>query len=121
MEFKRCFGKSTNSLKSASFDPSVKNGYGCTKILQAIISKSNGVDKDGLPFRLYFYNMALGESYLVVVPPTGLVLNQSLQRNMIWEYSLTMTAIAPLEAVAGEQKAKTALTKLCMRQQYRKV
>lgn len=32
-------GKNTNSLKSASFDPSVKNGYGCTKILQAIISK----------------------------------------------------------------------------------
>lgn len=106
-------GKSTNSLKSTSFDPSVKNGYGCTKILQAIISKSNGVDKDGLPFRLYFYNMALGESYLVVVPPAGLSLSQNLQKNMIWEYSLTMTAIAPLESVAGEKKAKTALTKIC--------
>lgn len=83
--------------------------------------KSNGVDKDGLPFRLYFYNMALGESYLVVVPPTGLVLNQSLQRNMIWEYSLTMTAIAPLEAVAGEQKAKQHSLKFVRPQQYRKV
>ena len=57
--------------------------------------------------------MALGESYLVVVPPTGLSFSQNLQKNMIWEYNLSMTAIAPLESVAGTKKAKTALTKIC--------
>lgn len=106
-------GKGTNSLKSASFDAGIKTGYGCIKILQAIISKSNGVDQLGLPLRLYFYNMALGESYLVVVPPAGLSFSQNLQRNMIWDYNLSITAIAPLESVAGAKKAKTALTKIC--------
>lgn len=80
-------------------------------MMQAIISKSNGVDKSGLPFKLFFYNMALGESYLVVVPPAGLNLSQNLQRNMIWEYNLSMTAIAPLESVKSG-KTKTSLTKI---------
>lgn len=106
-------GKGTSSLKTPSFDVSVKNGFGCIKILQGMISKSNGVDSLGLPFRLYFYNLALGESYLVVVPPSGLTVSQNMNRNMIWEYNLNMTAIAPLEAVIGAGKAKTTLTKLC--------
>lgn len=107
-------GKNTNSLKTPSFDVGVKTGFGCTKILQGIISKSNGVDKSGLPLRLYFYNMALGEGYLVVVPPSGLSLSQNMSRNMIWEYNLTMTVVAPLESVASSSgKSKSALTKIC--------
>lgn len=106
-------GKNTFGLQTPAFDAGIKTGFGCTKMLQGIISKSNGVDKTGLPLRLYFYNLALGESYLVVIPPLGLSLSQNLNRNMIWEYNLTMIAIAPLESVAGAAKAKTALTKIC--------
>lgn len=104
-------GKGTSGLKAPEFDPGIKTGFGCVKMMQAIISKSNGVDKSGLPFKLFFYNMALGESYLVVVPPAGLNLSQNLQRNMIWEYNLSMTAIAPLESVKSG-KTKTSLTKI---------
>jgi hypothetical protein len=103
--------KDTSGLKAPEFDPGIKTGFGCVKMMQAIISKSNGVDKSGLPFKLFFYNMALGESYLVVVPPAGLNLSQNLQRNMIWEYNLSMTAIAPLESVKSG-KTKTSLTKI---------
>lgn len=106
-------GKNTSSLKGVSFDVGVKTGYGCIKILQSIIDKSNGLDENGKPFRLYFYNMALGESYLVTVPPGGVSFNQSLQKNMIWEYNLNLTIIAPLEAVVGSTKLKTTLTKSC--------
>lgn len=106
-------GKATNSLKAPAFDMNVKNGFGCIKILQSIIDKSNGVDDLGLPMRLYFYNMALGESYLVVIPPTGITFSQNVQKNMIWEYNLNMTAVAPLEAVKSAAGAKTSLKSLC--------
>ena len=89
----------------------VKTGYGAIRILKSIISKSNGVDKNGQPFRLYFYNMALGESYLVVVPPSGFTCSQTKDKNMIWEYSLTLTSIAPLNSLKT-QSAKTSLTKV---------
>ena len=40
--------------------------------------------------------MALGESYLVSVSPAGLLLSMSQDKNMIWEYTLNLTTIAPL-------------------------
>lgn len=106
-------GKDTSSIKNSSFDLGVKTGFGCIKMLKGIISKSNGVDSLGLPFRLYFYNLAFGESYLVTIPPAGITFSQNMSKNMIWEYNLNMTAIAPLEAVLGEGKSKTAIKKMC--------
>jgi len=94
-------GTSNNTLsfKTPLFDIGVKTGYGAIRILKAIISKSNGVDGDGKPFRLYFYNLALGESYLVAVPPSGITVSQNKEKNMIWEYNLTLKTIAPLNAL----------------------
>lgn len=106
-------GKNTSSLGGISFDVGVKSGYGCVKILQSIIDKSNGVDKNGKPFRLYFYNMALGESYLVTVSPGGISFSQNIQKNMIWEYNLNLSIVAPLEAVVGSTKIKSTLLKAC--------
>lgn len=101
------------------FDVGVKTGYGATKILKGIISKSNGLDSDGKPFKLFFNNMAFGESYLVVIPPNGAVFSQNMQKNMIWEYSLTMLAIAPAEAVGNETDGKS-LVKAVAKQQVAK-
>lgn len=108
-------GKDTSSLTAPAFDVNVKTGFGCIKILQAIIDKSNGVDELGLPLRLYFYNLALGESYLVTIPPSGISFSQNLQKNMIWDYSLNMTVIAPLEAVTtvGGNNIKSSLISIC--------
>lgn len=91
--------KSIKSLDKAGLSGSVKTGYGVLKILKAMASKSVGLDKKGLPFRLYFYNMAFGESFLVVIPPSGVQYSQDMSQNMIWNYNLTMMAVAPLEAV----------------------
>lgn len=106
-------GKS-NGLKTISIDPSgtVKNGFGCIKIMQSIIDKSNGVsDQTGKPFRLYFYNLALGESYMCIAPPNCLNFSQSMNSNMIWNYQLSLMGVAPLEAVQGAQnKTKKALS-----------
>lgn len=97
------------SLSSRSFNAGIKTGFGATKILQAILEKSNGVDGKGKPFRLFFYNMALGESYLVVVPPQGFTLMQSQEKNMIWQYSMNLTVIAPLEQVRNRVSASSNL------------
>lgn len=86
-----------SSLKESfsQFNPAIKTGYGCIKILQAIIDKAKGVDENGNPFKLYFYNPALGESYLVVPTSNPLSLNQDEnQNNMIWEYTLNLIAVA---------------------------
>lgn len=97
----------SRSLSFGSFNLSVKTGYGFSKILQAIVSKSVGLDEEGKPFKLYFYNMALGESYLVAIPPSGAQFSQDLSKNMVWSYSITMKTIAPLEAATAEQDAKS--------------
>jgi hypothetical protein len=99
------------SLGVKNFDIGVKTGFGAHSILRAIINKSSGVDSTGKPFKLYFYNMALGESYLVTVPPTGLVSSQNQEKNMIWDYTLTLTVLAPLSALSAV-KQKNSLLKL---------
>lgn len=103
--------KKAVSMKTPAFDASVKTGYGALKILQSIVAKSNGVDNNGKPFRLFFYNLALGESYLVVVPPNGITFSQGEQRNMIWDYNLNMIAVAPLDAVKNASSG-TSLVKI---------
>lgn len=100
---------------SANFkvlEAGIKTGFGALNILRAIISKSNGVDDKGKPFRLYFYNMALGESYLVSVPNSGLSVQQNVGRNGIWTYNLDLTILAPLELIIARDGIKTSLVKI---------
>lgn len=105
-------GRQTN-LSFPGFDVGVKTGYGVIKILKAMASKSVALDKYGKPLRLYFYNMALGESFLVVIPPSGVQYSQDISKNMIWNYNLTMIALAPLDAVAaGKGKRSTMVDRL---------
>jgi hypothetical protein len=88
---------SNTSKRNAVFDPAIKTGYGCIKILQSIINKANGTDDKGRSFKLYLYNPALGESYLVVPTGNPLIFDQNDQQgNMIWSYTLNLTAIAPI-------------------------
>jgi hypothetical protein len=93
----------------ATFNPIVKTGYGCTKILQFMINKASGSDKQGRPFKLYLYNPMLGESYLVVPNPNSMTLMQNEgANNMIWEYTLNLTAIAPLLNNTNKLRNSTA-------------
>lgn len=94
----------SSAINYPSFNIAAKNGYGIIKILQAIVNKSVGLDDEGKPFKLYFYNMALGESYLVAIPPSGAQFSQEVSKNMVWSYSVTMKTLAPLDAVREEQE-----------------
>lgn len=75
------------------FDTKVKTGYGCCKILQSICNDSKELD-GGKPRTLIFYNLALGNSY--VVEPMNLRFNMSMETNMIWNYSLPLKSVAPI-------------------------
>ena len=84
--------------RSPSFNPGLKTGYGATKILQAMCDKSVALDGQNKPMRLFFYNPALNANHLVEV--TNLTLNQDKgNSNMLWQYNLTMKAVAPLDGL----------------------
>lgn len=102
-------GSGKNIAKAGAFNVAIKTGYGVVKILQAMLSKSVGHDKQGRPFRLFFYNMAFGESYQVVVPPNGVRFYQDLSNNMIWNYDLRLTIVAPLDAIVKDSRKWKAL------------
>lgn len=88
----------TGKRKLGIFNPTIKTGYGVTKILQSIYDKSNALDDKNQPFRCYFYNPMLGESYLIKI--NDLTLNQDKNAsNMLWNYSLDMTTLAPLDSL----------------------
>lgn len=97
-------GSNNKIPKVRVFNTAVKTGYGVIKMLQAILSKSVGHDNQGRPFRLFFYNMAFGESYQVVVPPNGMRFYQDISNNMIWNYDLRLTVVAPLDAVVKDSR-----------------
>lgn len=97
-------GSNNKIPKAKTFNVAIKTGYGVIKMLQAILSKSVGYDNQGRPFRLFFYNMAFGENYQVVVPSNGIRFYQDISNNMIWSYDLRLTVVAPLDAVVKDSK-----------------
>lgn len=113
MLFNKTFSKNNNVNNSEKefLGGFVKSGYGALKILQAMCEQSKQIDYDK-PRRLYLHNPALGVSYLVKV--VDLNLNQNMQSNMIWNYTLRLKAIAPLESledknVLGFKKTATTI------------
>lgn len=83
----------------------VKTGFGCINILKSIVSKAKAHGDTGKTYKLYFYNPALGENYLVVPAKNPLVLSQTEQSsNMVWQYTLNLIIIADLEDVEYRNK-----------------
>jgi hypothetical protein len=78
-------------IKAKPFMVVIKNGYGATKILEAICFKASQLDEKGYPYTLFFYNPTFGESYVVSVDSFNIT--QSVQQTGLWAYSLQMTAL----------------------------
>lgn len=117
-KFKFLIGSEIISFSNINFKPSlsdfkptfnknIKTGYGCLKVLENIIKKSNTLDKKGQPYALYFYNLALGNSYLVKA--IDFTPFQSQDSNMIWNYHLTFKSLMRVEdIVVRDQRSLTA-------------
>lgn len=97
----------TQSNKVEELPYGIKTGFGCIKILQSIIHKAKSRGATGKSFKLFLYNPALGESYLVVPTKSPLSFSQDDGgSNMIWKYTLNLLIIADLADVAVTTRAK---------------
>lgn len=99
---------STIKLNIASYVPKafntrIKTGYGVTKILDRIYNRSYELDESGQPHKLYFYNLALNTQNLVEFK--NLVFTQDASTNMIWNYNMSLRAIAPAYAIRANVKS----------------
>ena len=88
------------------FSKTIKTGYACTKILQGILKKSVTVDDKGQPYRMYFHNPTLGEAHLVEKETFSLNMDES-STNRVWQYSLSLTTIAPIEEVRPQKRVSS--------------
>lgn len=103
-------GNSVGAGLKEVFDDRIKTGYGCTKILEDIVDESNAIGDDGQLRKLIFHNPALGNSYYVVA--SNLRISQSEQTNMIWNYSLQLKSIAPLDSLRTKAEQESASKRL---------
>ena len=90
----RDYGVGGQQRKELEVENMLKTGYGCLKVLQSIINRALEVDSYGECNKLYFYNMAFGESY--VVKPISFRSYQNISNNGIWSYDLNLKAVCPL-------------------------
>ena len=89
------------------FDPNVKTGYGLVKRLERIYHKSTELGgqigkNDNKPYRVYFYNLSYDQRFLVEILEWNA--NQTQESNMIWNYSMTMRAVSPLDGLFEQNR-----------------
>lgn len=85
------------SARNAVFNTQIKSGYGVIKVLEGIKRKSVQLDSYGLPYKCFFYNLSLNSNHLVEIRNLTKSMNEGT--NMIWQYALEFTAIAPANAI----------------------
>lgn len=90
-------GKLTDKNVIPGFDLTIKSGFGMTKLLEKINIESQQLDSYGKPRLLFLYNPALNHNYLVEI--ISMTQNQSLESNMIWNYTMELKALAPAEKI----------------------
>lgn len=87
-----------------TFNSTIKTGYGCCKLVEKIINKSKSIDsKTGLPYALYFHNLAFGNSYLIKTINYKFYQNQE-GSNMIWNYNFQFKALARVEDITDRSQ-----------------
>ncbi|MDA7514167.1 hypothetical protein N8508_00100 [bacterium] len=89
--------QSVDKATPKPFTLKVKTGYGLAKELERIYKKNGQLDNENnnIPFRINFYNFAFNQSYIVEF--NNLQFTQSQDKNVLWYYNLTMTAVAPAD------------------------
>lgn len=90
------FGFTLFEGKELQLSPTIKSGYGTTKFLEQLLIKSQTLDENGNPYRLFFYNLAFNHVYLIQVD-THQYSQDKQTSNRIWQYNLSFTCIAPAE------------------------
>jgi hypothetical protein len=86
------------------FQEDIKTGYGCIKVMESIFEQLKTLDS-GAPYRLIFYNLAFNKAYFVT--PMSIAFSQNQESNMIWNYSLSLKSLAPIDNLVNRDKLKS--------------
>jgi len=89
-------------LGGSAFDISLKTGFGVIQKMKEIVEKSKTKSfGEGNPYRLILHLLPFNESYTVIVNECRY--SQSMDRNRIWHYDMSLMAVAPsLKGGIGE-------------------
>ncbi len=101
------FHKALGIQKGDFQGPTIKTGFGSTKILQNLLEGSKVLDQKGKPCRLYLYNFAFSENYIVEVLQK--TFTQSKETNMIWNYNISLKAVAPINSTLRDRKSLVSI------------
>jgi len=106
----RSFRGGLGLLKSEFQGPTIKTGYGTTKVFQSILDGSKVLDQKGNPVRLYFYNFAFGDNYVVEVVDKTFTQSRDAS-NLIWNYNVSLKAVAPIDNTVRNRKSLNSILK----------
>ena len=82
-------------LNTSIINAKLKTGYGATKLLEKIMLKASQLDLYDKPHQLFIYMPMSGHNFLV--KKESFKMSQEEQTsNMMWRYTLSLTALAPL-------------------------
>ncbi len=104
--FRQAMKNNYQNFKDAVLDQKIKTGYGAVKLLESITKMDGALDQYGLPYRIYLYNPALGNNYMVKV--INFQHKMSVDMNTIHQYSLQLKGVAPLDYIIGEEANRSA-------------
>lgn len=106
----KSFGGALGLLKGSFQGPTIKTGFGTIKVFQNLLEGSKVLDQRGNPTRLYFYNFAFSENYVVEV--VDKIFTQSRDAsNMLWNYNVNLKAVAPINNIARSRKSLRSIVK----------
>lgn len=111
----RSFRGGIGLLKGEFQGPTIKTGYGTTKVFQSILAGSRVLDRQDKPVRLYFYNFAFGDNYVVEVVDKTFTQSRDAS-NLIWNYNVTLKAVAPIDNSVRDRKSLNSILKANMMQ-----
>lgn len=94
---------STNDLK-------LRTGYGATKMMEDVMNRLYKLDKFKFPRFLIFHNYMFNQSLVVEI--TNYQMAQSMENNMMWNWSIEMKAVADAKNITFTSDRKSELNKL---------
>lgn len=102
-----------------TFDARVKTGYGSIKLMEKILYASTQRDVYGGVHKLYFFNYAYNEKFFVEV--INWSKQQSLENNIMWNYSMELKAIGTADKwIAGQANLQNLLTTSAVQKTFNK-
>ena len=93
------FGRGFKFVMTGKQTIPLKTGYGVVKYLSNLIKLSKENNSNGRPYRTILYNLAFGD--IVTVEIIDCKFTQTQQEARIWNYDLSMIAVAPGDIGSG--------------------